>query len=108
MYRIAPIKERAFGALLQGTLDGITTVLPQHHFAPYFIDFLLPEWRVAIEYDERHHSSPSHSSEDANRQNIIEQALGVEVVRVSVGREIEALNAILKIGLRVGGSQREQ
>lgn len=107
-YRIAPIKERAFGKLLQGALDGITTVLPQHHFPPYFIDFLLPEWRLAIEYDERHHKSAARKFADANRQSAIERSLGVEVVRVSVGREIEALNAILKIGVRIGGARSEQ
>ena len=98
-YRIAPIKERAFGELLLGALDGIVTVLPQHHLPPHFIDFFIPEWRLAIEYDERHHGSARRLQADAERQAALERALGARFVRVSVGREIEALNEILKVGI---------
>jgi very-short-patch-repair endonuclease len=98
-YRIAPIKERAFGELLVGALDGIATVLPQHHLPPHFIDFFIPEWRLAIEYDERHHGSARRMQADAERQAAIERSLGAKFVRVSVGREIEALNQILKVGI---------
>lgn len=98
-YRIAPIKERAFGELLLGALDGIVTVLPQHHLPPHFIDFFIPEWRLAIEYDERHHGSARRLRADAERQAALERALGARFVRVSVGREIEALNAILRVGI---------
>lgn len=98
-YRIAPIKERAFGELLLGALDGIVTVLPQHHLPPHFIDFFIPEWRLAIEYDERHHGSARRLQADAERQAALERALGARFVRVSVGREVEALNAILKVGI---------
>lgn len=98
-YRIAPIKERAFGELLLGALDGIVTVLPQHHLPPHFIDFFIPEWRLAIEYDERHHGSARRLRADAERQAALERALGARFVRVSVGREIEALNEILKVGI---------
>jgi very-short-patch-repair endonuclease len=98
-YRIAPIKERAFGELLLGALDGIVTVLPQHHLPPHFIDFFIPEWRLAIEYDERHHGSARRQQADSERQAALERALGARFVRVSVGREIEALNEILKVGI---------
>lgn len=100
-YRIAPIKERAFGELLLGTLNGITTVLTQHHLPPYFVDFFIPEWRLAIEYDERHHGSARQMQSDAERQATIEQSFGARFVRVCVGNEIEALNQILKIGIRI-------
>lgn len=100
-YRIAPIKERAFGELLLGALDGIVTVLPQHHLPPHFIDFFIPEWRLAIEYDERHHGSARRLQADAERQAALERALGARFVRVSVGREIEALNEILKVGIGI-------
>jgi hypothetical protein len=79
VYQIVPIKERAFGELLQGALDGITPVLPQHHVSPYFIDFFLPEWRLAIEYDERHHGSAHQMLADTNRQNVIERSLGLNL-----------------------------
>ena len=98
-YRIAPIKGRAFGELLLGALDGIVTVLPQHHLPPHFIDFFIPEWRLAIEYDERHHGSARRLQADAERQAALERALGARFVRVSVGREIEALNEILRVGI---------
>jgi very-short-patch-repair endonuclease len=101
-YRIAPIKERAFGELLLGALAGLVTVIPQHHLPPHFIDFFIPEWRLAIEYDERHHRSARQMQADAERQAAIEQSLGARFVRVSVGREVEALNEILKIGIGNG------
>ena len=98
-YRIAPIKERAFGDLLQGVLHGIVNVLPQHHSPPHFIDFYIPAWRLAIEYDERYHRSPKQAETDAERQASIERSLGATFVRVPVGKEIEALNQILKTGI---------
>jgi very-short-patch-repair endonuclease len=101
-YRIAPIKERAFGELLFGALAGIVTVLPQHHLPPHFIDFFIPEWRLAIEYDERYHGSARRMQADAERQAAIERSLGARFVRVSVGREVEALNEILKVGIGSG------
>lgn len=106
-YRVAPIKERAFGELLLGALNGITPILPQHHVPPHFLDFFLPEWRLAIEYDERHHGSARQMLADAERQATIEQCLGASFVRVSVGQEIEALNRILKIGIRISEARHE-
>jgi very-short-patch-repair endonuclease len=105
-YRIAPIKERAFGKLLCGALDGVTSVMPQHHVPPYFIDFFLPDWTLAVEYDERQHASPRNRDADAKRQARIEQVLGVTFVRVTVGREIEGLNQILRLGYRINGGAR--
>lgn len=107
-YRIAPIKERAFSEILLGVLEDITPVLRQYHLPPYFIDFFLPEWQLAIEYDERHHSSPGKMRADAERQSDIEKSLGAKFVRVAVGKELEALNRILKIGIRMGGIRNER
>jgi very-short-patch-repair endonuclease len=101
IYRIAPIKERRFGDLLEGMLDGIVSISRQHHVPPYFVDFFLPEWKIAIEYDERYHSSPKQVQADDKRQAFIEKSLGARVLRVAVGMEIEALNEILKIGFEL-------
>jgi hypothetical protein len=87
VYRIVPIKERAFGELLQGALDGITLVLPQHHLPPYFIDFFLPEWRLAIEYDERHHGSAPQMLADAKDKRLLNSPSGLNLYGSrSVGR----------------------
>ncbi|MCA3362845.1 MAG: hypothetical protein INF74_12945 [Roseomonas sp.] len=105
-YRIAPIKERAFGSLLQGVLDGLVSVIPQYHAPPHFIDFFIPAWRLAIEYDERHHHSPKQAQADAARQAEIELSLDAKFIRVPVGKEIEALNQIVKFGVEAIISNR--
>lgn len=94
--RIAEVKERAFGQLLMGALSGIATVLPQHHVPPYFIDFYVPDFSLAIEYDERHHNSRGQSEKDLEREKLLSKQLGVQFIRVPAGKEIEGLNQILR------------
>lgn len=94
--RIAEVKERAFGHLLMGALSGIATVLPQHHVPPYFIDFYIPDFSLAIEYGERHHNSRNQSEKDLEREKLLSKQLGVQFIRVPAGKEIEGLNHILR------------
>lgn len=47
----------------------------------YKIDWYVPELRLAIEFDEAHHTSPKNSAADAARQAEIEAALGCRFLR---------------------------
>ena len=47
----------------------------------YKIDWYVPELRLAIEFDEDHHTSPQNSAADAARQAEIEAALGCRFLR---------------------------
>lgn len=47
----------------------------------YRIDWYIPELRLAIEFDEAHHETPSSIKRDAARQSEIEGALGCRFLR---------------------------
>ena len=47
----------------------------------YRIDWYVPELRLAIEFDEAHHTSPANAAADAARQSEIEAALGCRFLR---------------------------
>ena len=49
----------------------------------YKIDWYVPELRLAIEFDEVHHTRPQNSAADAARQAEIEAALGCRFLRYS-------------------------
>ena len=49
----------------------------------YRIDWYVPELRLAIEFDEDHHTRPKNSAADAARQAEIEAALGCRFLRYS-------------------------
>ncbi|WP_350343978.1 hypothetical protein PRVXT_000343 [Proteinivorax tanatarense] len=51
-----PKKEREFGQMLRGILEGVVEIYEQFRVASkYIIDFYVPEAHLAIEYDESHH-----------------------------------------------------
>ena len=47
----------------------------------YRIDWYIPELRLAVEFDEAHHTSPANAAADAARQSEIEAALGCRFLR---------------------------
>jgi very-short-patch-repair endonuclease len=97
MYRVLPVKEREFGELLEGILRGITPVEKQVPVAGFFIDFYLPEMRIAVEFDEKHHLGSSNARSDRDREQTIRQSLpGVEFIRVPERDVIEGLNKMIK------------
>jgi very-short-patch-repair endonuclease len=55
----------------------------------YFLDFYLPEFDIAIEYDEKSHYKKSNMQSDAKRQKYIEDKLGCLFVRVSDDKFME-------------------
>lgn len=75
------------------------TLLRQYEVASYRLDGYIPEWQIAIEYDESHHKSQTYQQQDENRQEAITKALHgrVHFVRVEEGREAEGLAEIIKL-----------
>ena len=47
----------------------------------YRIDWYIPELRLAVEFDEEHHTTPANSAADAARQAEIESALNCRFLR---------------------------
>lgn len=95
-YKVAPIKERNFAALIIGALNGLEKVVPQYPVGPYIVDFFIPDSKIVVEYDEKHHEGPTHRKRDQKRQRFIEERLNARFVRISHDFEIEGLNAVLR------------
>lgn len=113
-YRIIPKKERDFGELFLGALTGITKVETQYRIGRHRIDFFLPDFRIAVEYDERHHQRESLSLQDREREQEISREFGeITFIRVDEGAEINGLNQVLRlivdrIEQNSGGSRDER
>lgn len=95
-YKVTAIKERDFSSLLIGALEGLESVLPQYRVGSYIVDFYLPNSRIVVEYDEKHHKGPANRKRDITRQIFIEKKLNARFVRVSHELEIPGLNAVLR------------
>lgn len=95
-YKVAPIKERNFAALLVGALNRLEKVVSQYPVGSYTVDFFLPDSKIVVEYDEKHHKGPTHRERDQERQRYIEETLNARFVRVAQGSEVEGLNAVLR------------
>lgn len=94
-----PIKEFTFAERLKRFLDGITHVEQQVTILNYRIDMYLPEYKLAIEFDEYAHKY--REGYDVHRQTEIEKALGCQFLRIKEGELIEdAFNKIIKFLLR--------
>jgi very-short-patch-repair endonuclease len=89
--------ELEYGKLLNTVFSNITKVAPQFLVNSYRIDFYLPEYNIAIEYDEKHHSKPKNQVNDLEREIVIKTILGCKIIRVEEGKEIESLNTICKL-----------
>jgi phage anti-repressor protein/very-short-patch-repair endonuclease len=88
-------KELLFEININEILEGITKIIPQYKLLDYRIDFYLPDLKIAIEYDETHHSS-KHIS-DNKRQKEIQEILKCDFIRVSEYCEQKAINKLLKL-----------
>jgi very-short-patch-repair endonuclease len=96
-YTVLQRQERGFASLMLKLLDGITVVQTQYHVGPYLVDFYLPDFRVAIEYDEAHHHKPANQKADGRRQKRIQRQTGCTFVRVSGEDEIAGINKLLRL-----------
>ncbi|WP_047984316.1 DUF559 domain-containing protein [Ornithinibacillus californiensis] len=94
-----PIKERRFGEILNNSLEGIVDIYYQYKVDNYMVDFYIPQLELVIEYDEKHHKK--QIKVDKIRQEYIEELLGVQFIRVNEGKELQGLNQVIKLLLKM-------
>lgn len=88
--------EISFFKLLEEALKEVDVkLIHQHYVSGYRIDFFLPEYNLAIEYDEDHHKS--RTREDKIRERKIKKEIGCDFIRCSYkDSNIKNLMKILK------------
>mgnify|MGYP000981975307 CR=1 FL=1 len=88
--------EISFFKLLKKALKEIDVkLIHQYYVSGYRIDFFLPEYKLAIEYDEEHHKS--RTKEDKIREREISKEIGCKFIRCSYKEDnIKNLMKILK------------
>ena len=74
----------------------------QYYIKPYFIDLYIPEYKIAIEYDECQHKKPVNVLKDKERENYIKTKLGCKFIRLNslnsnIENEVIVLKQILKL-----------
>lgn len=91
-------KEHDFGYMLMDALSDKTEIISQFFVKPYRIDFYLPEFKMAIEYDEYYHqTNKQHYLDLCRERKIKEQVPDITIVRVKEGQELKGLNLIIKM-----------
>lgn len=96
-FRVVSVKERDFRDLIEALLHGIAKVEWQYPVGPYSIDFYLPEFDLAIEYDECHHARPKNVAADRAREKAIRQVMpNIQFIRVQQGQELVAMNEVFR------------
>lgn len=66
-------------------------VIFQYPIDKYRIDFYIPEYNLAIEYDECHHYNKTNQQKDKDRENYIQDKIGCTFIRVDY-RDTNAFN----------------
>jgi len=74
-------------------LKNICEIIPQYNVLNYRIDFYLPKYNLAIEYDE--HAHLQRIKEDKKRQSEIKEILNCEFIRIEEGAELHGINKII-------------
>ncbi|GEK91246.1 DUF559 domain-containing protein [Alkalibacterium kapii] len=98
---VFPIKEKNFEEMLKDSLIDIVEIHQQFNIDKYYVDFYIPQLKLVIEYDEKHHVK--QIEKDKLRQKVIEEKLQVEFIRVKEGQEMKGLNLIIKDLLKKKG-----
>lgn len=93
---ISPLrKECEFGIKLMNVLENICNVETQKYIDGFKVDFYIPKFNLAIEFDEDHHSR--QKNEDMSRQKYIENKIGCRFVRIKESEKFEiSFNKILR------------
>jgi len=78
---IARREEDIFDKYLRGFLT--VQYFRQFKVGKYRIDFFIPSFNLAIEFDEKHHQKAQDRINDGERQNFIEQKLKCNFLRVN-------------------------
>jgi len=74
--------EVKLGAALSAALVNLPyTLLAQHMIYGYILDFWIPESRLAIELDGKHHAGPAQSRKDAARDRML-RSQHIQVYRI--------------------------
>lgn len=77
----------------------VNRILYQYPIKNYRVDIYLPEYKLAIEYDEKHHrEGPDKIREDAINKEIP----AIRFFRVKEGKELESIGRIIKTLLDMG------
>jgi len=94
-------REIQFGKMLNQILKDVIQgkIIPQYLVENYRIDFYLPYYKLAVEYDEKRHSTPNQARQDWLRQVSIQQKTGITFIRVQENYEYQGINAILRYTL---------
>ncbi len=96
--------ELSFGSLLQGALDELDIkMMTQYNVDGYRIDFYLPEYNIAVEYDEEQHYTKRNMKLDNCRQAYIENKIGAEFIRCDY-RDSDIKN-VMKVIKRITGGK---
>jgi very-short-patch-repair endonuclease len=105
-----------FTPYLKQLLDGFE-VIPQYMVQrplestsglPYFIDFVVPKLKLAIEYDEKHHKFVNFKEKDEIREKYIIKHTGFNIIRITdeefmtYNRSIKLEEYLLKLGVSSG------
>jgi len=90
-------KEILFRNSIKNCLKEICTINFQHYVDGYKIDIYIPEFNLAIEYDEIGSNHTYKQDDDIIRQKYIENKLGCTFIRISETLTLEeGINIILK------------
>lgn len=75
-------KELCFGEILIEALKELNLeVIPQYRVGNYRIDFYIPKYNIAVEYDEQHHFTEENKEKDNMRQMAISLLLNSNWIR---------------------------
>lgn len=89
-------QEIEFYNVLKRQLDVFDiAVISQYRVSKYKIDFYIPEYNLAIEYDERHHNNYKAIKRDAQRQDDIVYILKCKFLRLDYRNTHEENSAIV-------------
>jgi very-short-patch-repair endonuclease len=90
--------EEEFGSILHNIFIGILTIKKQYLFDAFNVDFYIPELKLVIEYDEKHHKYEKHQIKDDYRQKFIIDNFNVSIIGHKEPDNIGiTINKILKI-----------
>lgn len=69
MYQMKDLKYLFFKLLEEALKEIDVKLIHQYYVSGYRIDFFLPEYNLAIEYDEEHHKSRTKEDKIREREN---------------------------------------
>lgn len=93
--------EKDFKLQLEQTFGGLLEFEYQKKIEKYYIDFYCDKYKLAIEYDEEHHTKKEILTKDDERQQYLTKNYGIKFIRVVQGKEQLAINKIIKLTMEL-------